>query len=49
MPSNTTMNLSHGLYRYMRAAVRSGRYTSASAVGRKARREKKEGSKRGGV
>ena len=44
MASNTTMNvnLSPDLYKYVKAAVKSGRYTSASEVVRVALREKKE-------
>ena len=44
MPSDTTLNvnLSRDLYRFVKAAVKSGRYTSASEVVRDALREKKE-------
>ena len=44
MPSDTTMNvnLSRDLYQFVKAAVKSGRYTSASEVVRDALREKKE-------
>ena len=44
MASNTTMNvnLSPDLYKYVKAAVKSGRYTSASEVVRVALREKME-------
>ena len=48
MPSDTTMNvnLSRDLYQFVKAAVRSGRYTSASEVVRDALREKKESALR---
>jgi antitoxin ParD1/3/4 len=48
MPSHTTMNvnLSRDLYQFVRAAVKSGRYTSASEVVRDALREKKENAVR---
>jgi antitoxin ParD1/3/4 len=48
MPSDTTMNvnLSRDLYRFVKAAVKSGRYTSASEVVRDALREKKENALR---
>ena len=41
MPSDTTMNvnLSRDLYQFVKAAVKSGRYTSASEVVREALRE----------
>lgn len=43
MPSDTTMNvnLSRDLYAYVKAAVKSGRYTSASEVVRDALRAKR--------
>ena len=48
MPSGTTMNvnLSRDLYRFVKAAVKSGRYTSASEVVRDALREKREAALR---
>jgi putative addiction module CopG family antidote len=48
MPSDTTLNvnLSRDLYRFVKAAVKSGRYTSASELVRDALREKKETSLR---
>jgi antitoxin ParD1/3/4 len=48
MPSSTTMNvnLSRDLYQYVRAAVKSGRYTSASEVVRDALREARESALR---
>ena len=44
MPSDTTMNvnLSRDLYRFVKAAVKSGRYTSASEVVREALRERRD-------
>lgn len=44
MPSDTTMNvtLSRDLYDFVKAAVQSGRYTSASEVVREALREKRD-------
>jgi antitoxin ParD1/3/4 len=40
------VNLSRDLYQFVRAAVKSGRYTSASEVVRDALREKKENAVR---
>ncbi|MGA2772064.1 MAG: type II toxin-antitoxin system ParD family antitoxin [Bryobacteraceae bacterium] len=44
MPSDTTMNvnLSRDLYQFVKAAVKSGRYTSASEVVREALRERRD-------
>ena len=44
MPSDTTMNvnLSRDLYEFVKSAVSSGRYTSASEVVRDALREKRD-------
>jgi antitoxin ParD1/3/4 len=44
MASNTTMNvnLSRDLYEFVKAAVKSGRYTSASEVIRDALRERRD-------
>ena len=44
MPSDTTMNvnLSRDLYKFVKSAVRGGRYTSASEVVRDALREKRD-------
>jgi antitoxin ParD1/3/4 len=44
MPSDTTMNvnLSRDLYDFVKSAVSSGRYTSASEVVRDALREKRD-------
>ena len=44
MPSDTTMNvnLSPDLYQFVKAAVKSGRYTSASEVVREALRERRD-------
>ena len=44
MPSDTTMNvnLSRDLYRFVKSAVKSGRYTSASEVVRDAIRAKRD-------
>ena len=44
MPSRTTMNvnLSRDLYQFVKAAVKSGRYTSASEVVREALRERRD-------
>jgi antitoxin ParD1/3/4 len=44
MPSNTTMNvnLSRELYTFVKMAVKSGRYTSASEVVREALRDKRD-------
>lgn len=44
MPSDTTMNvnLSRDLYDFVKSAVKSGRYTSASEVVRDALRTKRE-------
>jgi len=44
VPSNTTMNvnLSRDLYKFVKAAVKSGRYTSASEVVRDALRGKRD-------
>ena len=44
MPSGTTMNvnLSRDLYQFVKAAVKSGRYTSASEVVREALRERRD-------
>ena len=44
MPSDTTMNvnLSRDLYEFVKAAVKSGRYTSASEVVRDALRKKRD-------
>jgi antitoxin ParD1/3/4 len=48
MPSDTTMNvnLSRDLYRFVRAAVQSGRYASASEVVRDALRERRDNALR---
>lgn len=48
MPSETTMNvnLSRDLYQFVKAAVKSGRYTSASEVVRDALREKRDAALR---
>jgi antitoxin ParD1/3/4 len=44
MPSDTTMNvnLSRDLYQFVKSAVKSGRYTSASEVVREALRERRD-------
>jgi antitoxin ParD1/3/4 len=44
MPSDTTMNvnLSRDLYKFVKAAVKSGRYTSASEIVREALRERRD-------
>jgi antitoxin ParD1/3/4 len=44
MPSDTTMNvnLSRDLYQFVKAAVKSGRYTSASEVVREALRKRRD-------
>jgi len=44
MPSDTTMNvnLSRDLYQFVKAAVKSGRYISASEVVREALRERRD-------
>ena len=44
MPSDTTMNvnLSRDLYQFVKGAVKSGRYTSASEVVREALRERRD-------
>jgi len=44
VPSNTTMNvnLSRDLYKFVKTAVKSGRYTSASEVVRVALRDKRD-------
>ena len=44
MPSDTTMNvnLSRDLYKFVKGAVKSGRYTSASEVVREALRERRD-------
>jgi antitoxin ParD1/3/4 len=44
MPSDTTMNvnLSRDLYHFVKSAVKSGRYTSASEVVREALRERRD-------
>ncbi len=48
MPSDTTMNvnLSRDLYLFVKAAVQSGRYTSASEVVREALRERRDSALR---
>jgi antitoxin ParD1/3/4 len=44
MPPNTTMNvnLSLDLYKFVKSAVKSGRYTSASEIVRQALRDKRD-------
>ena len=44
VPSNTTVNvnLSRDLYKFVKTAVKSGRYTSASEVVREALRDKRD-------
>jgi antitoxin ParD1/3/4 len=44
MPSNTTMNvnLSRDLYKFVKAGVQSGRYSSASEIVREALRDKRD-------